>query len=167
MNGLTKRCYFSFAEFYKKTENNLKKLAEEKGIEFYQPTEGKKKIFANTLAEIAEKNGMELYACSQPNISDDIKIKVAHCVDSELIKRISNINLTGKINMKPSREGCGCYESYDIGYYDSCPHGCVYCYANRDPEIAFENCKKYRSEGFPYDSFPGKFKTSEQKSLFD
>ena len=28
------------------------------------------------------------------------------------------------------RESCGCVVSKDIGRYDTCPHHCVYCYAN-------------------------------------
>ena len=37
---------------------------------------------------------------------------------------------------KGNRPGCLCAESRDIGAYDSCPHGCVYCYAVRAPKMA-------------------------------
>ena len=30
---------------------------------------------------------------------------------------------------KGNRPGCECAESRDIGAYETCPHGCVYCYA--------------------------------------
>ena len=30
---------------------------------------------------------------------------------------------------KAHRQTCACYASRDIGSYDSCPHGCAYCYA--------------------------------------
>ena len=40
---------------------------------------------------------------------------------------------------KGQRPGCGCFESRDIGAYDSCPNGCRYCYANRDPQRATHN----------------------------
>ena len=32
---------------------------------------------------------------------------------------------------KSQRAPCGCVQSKDIGAYDSCLHGCVYCYATR------------------------------------
>ncbi|MDO4808284.1 MAG: DUF1848 family protein, partial [Coriobacteriales bacterium] len=37
------------------------------------------------------------------------------------------------------RAGCGCFESRDVGAYDSCPNGCRYCYANRDHVKALDN----------------------------
>ncbi len=37
---------------------------------------------------------------------------------------------------RPTREGCGCFASVDIGAYDTCPHGCIYCYANANRAVA-------------------------------
>ncbi|MCF0113878.1 MAG: DUF1848 family protein, partial [Erysipelotrichaceae bacterium] len=38
-----------------------------------------------------------------------------------------------------SRPECGCYLSHDIGQYDSCMHGCRYCYANNDRGAVLRN----------------------------
>ena len=42
---------------------------------------------------------------------------------------------------KGTRQGCHCIESRDIGAYDTCMNGCKYCYANKNPQKAFENYK--------------------------
>jgi len=41
-----------------------------------------------------------------------------------------------KLKDKGQRKECGCILSKDIGAYTTCPHGCIYCYANTSPEAA-------------------------------
>ncbi|MBF0257443.1 MAG: DUF1848 domain-containing protein [Desulfamplus sp.] len=47
-----------------------------------------------------------------------------------------------KLKDKGQRKACGCIYSKDIGSYDTCLHGCVYCYANSSPEAAQRNQEK-------------------------
>lgn len=41
------------------------------------------------------------------------------------------------------RELCGCAKSKDIGQYDTCPHQCVYCYANTSELAARVNFERH------------------------
>ena len=51
------------------------------------------------------------------------------CIDKELIERIIGYPITARKD-KNQRDICQCIESIDIGTYDSCLNGCIYCYAN-------------------------------------
>lgn len=44
---------------------------------------------------------------------------------------------------KATREGCDCPLGNDIGVYNTCYHGCVYCYANYNQETVKENIKRH------------------------
>jgi histone acetyltransferase (RNA polymerase elongator complex component) len=69
------------------------------------------------------------------------KIKKAHCIDGAIIEELFSPD-DFQYNEKPTRNQCGCTESTDIGTYDTCPHGCVYCYANANKSRAY---KAFRS----------------------
>ena len=45
---------------------------------------------------------------------------------------------------KGQRQFCGCIISKDIGEYNTCPHLCVYCYANASKEVALRNFESHK-----------------------
>lgn len=101
---------------------------------------------ANELAAIAERFGIRMFSCCGDYLIGQ-KIQKAHCIDGGVIESLFfPEGLSYK--EKPTRKECGCTESTDIGTYDTCPHGCVYCYANANKHkagAAFRDHDKQRA----------------------
>jgi len=135
LEGQVERCFFSYVAMYGKVKRNFKKLEEEKGVHVIDPDDETKKALADELAEIAEGYGIKMHTCCGDFLIND-KIKKAHCVDGNLIRELFPHDV--KLKARPTRKECGCAESRDIGTYDTCSHGCVYCYANMNKEKAMK-----------------------------
>ena len=45
------------------------------------------------------------------------------------------------------RPSCLCVPCKDVGQYNTCPHGCVYCYANTSPAVALRHYKRHDPQG--------------------
>ena len=99
-----------------------------KGVEILDLDEDLKIDLANQLSEIAYQHGISMNSCCGDYLVRG-KVEKAHCIDGEIIGSLFfDDNYIYKL--KPSRAECGCAESTDIGAYDTCPNGCIYCYAN-------------------------------------
>jgi len=134
MEGLTRRCHFSFPIFYDKVLRNMGKLSGETGIACYDLPKDDCIELSLQMADIGANHGIEMYSCCGDYLVAG-KIKKAHCVDAELLGRLFPDRI-GSIPKRPTRKQCGCFESTDIGAYNTCPHACVYCYANANKGVA-------------------------------
>lgn len=134
LEGHVERCIISYVDMYGKVERNFKKLQTETGVGGHKPDQDTRISLANQLAEIALSYGIQVYACCEHYLLSDT-IKKSKCVDGDLIGELFATD-TSELKPKPTRKECGCTESTDIGAYDACPHGCVYCYANANKDKA-------------------------------
>jgi hypothetical protein len=86
---------------------------------------------------------MHFKICSQKDLLISGITQEARCVDAERLEKVYGKPLTSSIKLKGNRKECGCYASRDIGEYDTCPHGCVYCYAVQYRDLALERYKAH------------------------
>jgi hypothetical protein len=124
--GATDEVVVSFAELYRKSRRNLAAAARRDGFAFDDPPAEARRDLLATLAGIAAGSGMRLTLCTQPDLTAP-GTAPARCVDADRLAAIAGRPLAARL--KGNRPGCGCFESRDIGAYDTCPHGCAYCYA--------------------------------------
>ena len=73
---------------------------------------------------------------------EKVGIKHGSCIDKAFIENMLGYKLKVKKD-KSQRPTCGCVESVDIGKYNTCPNGCVYCFARKNPSETMENFKMY------------------------
>ncbi len=83
--------------------------------------------------------GLRAAACSEDPELGKFGIESSPCIDPERIGLICGEEAELRPD-KNRRPGCKCAESVDIGAYNTCPNGCVYCYANAGTESAARNC---------------------------
>lgn len=145
--GYTEKLVFSFAdiESYKKVSRNLR----HSGINYREWDEASMRVFASLLSTLNRDNwNFRLATCAEFIDLSEYGIEHNRCIDPELISRSSpddavlqNFLFNAKTD-NGQRKACGCILSKDIGAYNTCPHGCLYCYANMSAASAFENYKR-------------------------
>lgn len=143
----TNTVVISFVDFYKKTESNLKKIS---NLKYFDITKNNELLLdlAEYMARTANSLGLKIQTCSEFIDLESIGIPHGKCIDDELIKDVFNINLNyGKD--KGQRDECGCIKSIDIGSYNTCLHGCSYCYATFNKNAVINNHSKH-NENSPF-----------------
>ena len=144
LEGTTDEVVVSFVQLYRKTLRNMNWAAEQFDFGWEDPTDETKLQMTEYFAEIAASYGMQLRMCSQ----DKYLVKgvgPARCIDAERLSEIAGYSIGAKV--KGNRSDCGCHLSKDIGEYDTCPHGCVYCYAVLNRDLARERYKEHDPNG--------------------
>ena len=140
--GLTERCYFSFLDSYDKVARNTSKLPTE--LRPYDPPQAEKLDLARELAASATAQGISLYSCAE-DFAAIPPIRRGACVDQALIDELWP-HKQRPLKHCRNRDQCGCYDHRDIGAYDTCPHGCVYCYAVINRPLALQHYKEHDSQ---------------------
>ncbi len=124
LSGYVDTCIISFIDLYAKTRRNFP------GVEEVSMKDQMR--LAKAFQEICESYHIHLKTCLEDNsYLRALNIDVSGCMTKETLERA--FDLTLKIpHLTDARKGCHCLLGNDIGTYNTCGHGCLYCYANED-----------------------------------
>ena len=111
----------SWMSTYRKVISRLRKV----GIEVVSFSHEQWQKELNWMQKIAADNDLRLHGCCVPGMER------SRCIDGFLLNELHPYGeKCSTRKAKGQRTACGCTESWDIGWYYECVHGCRYCYAN-------------------------------------
>lgn len=125
LHSYTNLCVISFIDLYDKTKRNIK------GLNILSFEENTSYVYdiASNISNIANTYNLKVKSCSEKYDLQKYGIEHNSCIDKLLVEKIIGYSLDIKKD-KNQRAECGCVQSIDIGVYNTCNHGCTYCYAN-------------------------------------
>ncbi len=149
LEGYTSRVIMSFVNYYAKTRRNMQPIEAHTGPLVDHPEKQPGfEDFITSLVRVTQAHGMDIQSCAERIPMDHLGVKKGKCVDNEYLREEVGISVTGRKD-PGQRTECRCVKSVDIGSYDTCLHGCRYCYAVRDHQAARQN---YQAVKIQHDS---------------
>lgn len=144
LSNVTHEVVISFAHIYAKTRRNLAAAGRKNSFDWHDPKAEEKREMARRLSEIAATYGIRVSLCAQPEYLVP-GVEAARCIDAKRLSKVAGQRIAAR--EKGNREGCLCSQSRDIGEYDTCPHGCVYCYAVQNRRLAQRRFREHDPGG--------------------
>ncbi len=128
----TTEAVISFIDLYEKTIRNFPGVREVN-------KEERLKI-GEEFARIGRENKLNIKTCVEGTELDKFGLDSSGCMTKEVVERTIGKNLN--IPKQKARNGeCYCLLNNDIGSYNTCNHGCLYCYANSNMKLVKRNLK--------------------------
>jgi hypothetical protein len=148
LSGYTYKCFFDFGVY--ESETSASKLPS-LPLKLH---EEELKTFLLSLKWIANQANIRLissrieYASPSASDSSSFIIESASCLEGgekhlPLPAAAAPIVSTYAEQNHGREVSCACSEMIDIGSYDTCLHGCVYCFATENRELALERKRKH------------------------
>ena len=126
----------SFIDYYKHIRPSLSSL------NIHPLTLEEIREMAYSFRQSISSISIQLNTCTRKIDLSAMGIPAGMCIDQELIERLTGYPISAQKD-KNQRDVCRCIESIDIGTYDTCFNGCLYCYANTAEHKPLRNLQKH------------------------
>jgi hypothetical protein len=124
LSPFASRVIVSFFDPYAKADRRLKKIGVETEKAAGSPEQ--QTDLLGRFAEVAAAAGLEIQSCAEAAIATGVN--PGKCIDERLLNDLFGLGIAYRKD-PAQRMLCLCQQSVDIGGYNTCRHGCLYCYA--------------------------------------
>ena len=134
LQGYISFCVISFIDLYAKTKKNFPDVQE--------VSPAQQAFLAKRMSAIASAHGIPIRACCESPSLQKYGIITDGCMTKQVLEAATGCQLIVP-KKSAARAQCTCLLGDDIGMYNTCGHGCLYCYANYDNNTVRSNMKKH------------------------
>ena len=153
LDGAVETCMIAFLDLYEKTRRNFP--------EGRPVTRAEMAEIGQVFVPVARRHGIRLIGCYQDRDLAAYGVDVSGCMTHHALEHVGDFRLTIPKSQKSVQkmmcssasiteaenrefqEHGGCILGRDIGEYNTCPHGCRYCYANYDKQVVMANYRRH------------------------
>ncbi len=137
LSDYTNDCTISFVDLYKKVLRNFPEVKE--------VTTQERLTIGENFSKIAKEYGIRMKTCVEGTLLDQFGFDSSGCMTKQVIENAIGNNLKIPKGKYEIRE-CSCIFGRDIGAYNTCLHGCRYCYANSNMKLVKRNQKLHNPD---------------------
>lgn len=134
LSGYTRTCVISFIDLYEKVRRNFPQVKSVPHTE--------RETLGKAFVEIGRKYGMMIRPCAEGTALARYGADCSGCMTQRTFEAALHRPLRLP-PQKPARKECACCLTADIGAYNTCGHGCLYCYANASRVTVAQNMRMH------------------------
>ena len=132
--GACSQVVVSFIDLYQKTKKNFAGICA-------VPMAAQRRMI-RAMDAIAGEYHMQIHLCCESSSLAGAHTDAGGCLSKDAVEHAIGWPLSVP-SRRPARKECSCLLGADIGVYNTCGHGCRYCYANYDARLVQRNLRMH------------------------